>query len=172
MDSAAKAIREQLGGSQQWWADYLGITLGQLKMAEGGKRSLPTAALIKLSAIELLDAGKTQAKSSKKKLPNSKQLLAQARKLEQQAQRAQQLLATAQQRYQQASNALSIADQLLKKKITTDEEQKDQRLLETMQYEAGQALVQYGPEAQAYLQWKIDCYTYGAARAKELANQL
>jgi hypothetical protein len=165
-----KAVRERFGGSQQWWADYLGVSLGQVKMAETDKRNLPSAAYIKLTKLELLKV-KEQAPLArpKKKVKASKQLTLQAGKLEQQAYRAAQLLETAQQRYTQAIAAINLTAQLLKANSTNEEEHKDQLLLETRQYEAGKAMDQYGLEAQAWLQWKIDCYNYGAARAREFA---
>lgn len=51
---ATQQLREQLGLSQQDLAQYLSITVSLLGMYEIGKRDLPTAALVKLAAIELL----------------------------------------------------------------------------------------------------------------------
>ncbi len=51
---ATQKLREQLGLSQQDLAQYLSITLSVLGMYEIGKRDLPTAAMVKLAAIELL----------------------------------------------------------------------------------------------------------------------
>jgi len=51
---ATQQLRDQLGLSQQDLAQYLSITVSLLGMYEIGKRDLPTAALVKLAAIELL----------------------------------------------------------------------------------------------------------------------
>lgn len=49
---ATKIIREKCDLSQHQLAVYLGITRSQLALAETGRRTLPTSALIKLAQLE------------------------------------------------------------------------------------------------------------------------
>lgn len=50
---ASQLIREQLGLSQETMAYYLGVTKSLLAMYERGKREIPTAAMVKLTEMEL-----------------------------------------------------------------------------------------------------------------------
>jgi transcriptional regulator with XRE-family HTH domain len=47
------ALREKLGLSQTQLAEQLGISKATVSMAESGRRSLPTAALLKIAALEI-----------------------------------------------------------------------------------------------------------------------
>ena len=172
MSSSIRNIRERLGGSQQWWADYLDITLGQLKMAEGGKRSLPTAALFKLSVIELLPplAASTATVIPKAASGKSNPFAPQIRKLKLQLHRTQQLLQTMQLRYAQSVAAAGVAAQLLQTAGATEEDPKNKLLLEAMQLQADRNKEQYGATAQALLQWKLNCLLYAIAEAENFVS--
>ena len=173
-------MRRRFGQSQQWWADYLGVSLAHIKMAETADRSLPSAATLKLAALEtLITTGALplgSIESFKQPLGNPttathKKLVHQSNKLAYQAIVAQQKLEAMQLRYQQACNSLAMATLLLEKEALKSETDKDTLALELLQLNGKQQAEICSPEAQTYLQWKIDCYTYGAARAKELAAQ-
>ena len=56
--------RERLGLSQEQLAEYLGISRSVLANYERTRRSLPTAALIRLSQLEIMFANMQQSKSN------------------------------------------------------------------------------------------------------------
>ncbi|MFN0050092.1 MAG: helix-turn-helix domain-containing protein [Cytophagales bacterium] len=68
-----KKIRLQLGLSQRQMANLLGIPRSVCAMAETGKRSLPTAVLLKLSEMELFfnDPRKTSNEAINSKLKDN-----------------------------------------------------------------------------------------------------
>jgi transcriptional regulator with XRE-family HTH domain len=56
------ATRIRLGFSQEEFGRHLGISRALVGLAENRKRSLPTAALVKLAGLEILMAGPAQTK--------------------------------------------------------------------------------------------------------------
>lgn len=60
------AIRQRLGLSQQQLADHLGINCSTVKLAEQGKRSLQTAALLKVADLEIMLASQPQKEQHEK----------------------------------------------------------------------------------------------------------
>lgn len=178
--STERTVRDYFGWSQEHLAFYLSVSRSLVKLAESGERNLPTTASLKLMDLYLFTQGKDAAgkrlpqKTEPSPTPKSggKKLLWQASRNRLLANKAEQQLADMQQRHQQAQNSMALVQHLQPTVLAaTDEQGKDDKVwLGLIEAIAIVALRRNGPDAQAVLQWKLDCYRFAADRAKELAG--
>ena len=175
-----KTVRDYFGWSQESLAFYLGVSRSLVKLAEAGERSLPSAASIKLLQLLLFTLGKdavgkplsvTAAETSPLK-SDGKKLLRQASRYKLLAFKTEQQLEDMQQCYQQAQNSMALFQHLQPRVFaaTSEEGKSDKLWLELIEAKAVVQLRRNGPEAQAMLQWRIDCYQFAAERARVLGN--
>lgn len=154
-------IREELGISQQQFANYLGVSRALLSLAEMQERSLPTAALIKVGEIEL--ALQSKKPSPKQKQFTNKQTTVIQKMLQQRLKDCVYELSVAKKKldkmklqYLHAANALSVAANLLNT-VSNDKKRKMDKLwLEILEDETLKKIQSFGEVAQLRLQLKIE----------------
>lgn len=154
-------IREELGISQQQLADYLGVSRALLSLAEMNERSLPAAALIKAGEIELVL--KSKKTSPKLKQFTNKQTTALQKMLQQRRKDCVYELSVAKKKldkmklqYQQAANALSVANSLLNTVSNDAKRKMDKLWLEILEDDTLKKMQSFGEAAQMKLQLKIE----------------
>ncbi len=175
--SGAKQVRRQYGLTQQQLADYLGITKGLLAMAELGKRTLPTAALLKLSLMQQKPAGSSTAGTEKKitarlekqQAAAAKAMEAYARKCATEAALARKKLTLLKKNYDQAVNVLTLVSQLRQGQAGSGPAAKKDVLWQNMvEAVALKRLDVCGEGAQQLLRLKMEAMEKQAAKAKSI----
>jgi len=170
--TSTKKIRQLLQVTQQQLADYLSVTRAQLAMAETGRRQLPTAALLKLSAIERSQAGSAALRGSKEMQKHlvqaGKKLLAQVRQYDALAAIETQKLDSLRSQEQECLKILQVTAALLAELPAVPASKKDRLWLELVESAALKKMETCGTGAQALLQLQADVFAYHARRAREL----
>jgi transcriptional regulator with XRE-family HTH domain len=176
--SRAKRIRLQYGFTQQQLAQYLGIAKGLLSMAELGKRTLPTAALIKLASIQQLPAYNNAAGTSKKiterlstqQAAAAKTLQTHALKCTADAAAAMKKLTGLEKKFNQAMGTLTLVSQLRQLQAGNGTVAKKDILWQNMvEAIAVEKLHRCGAAAQQLLRIKIASLQQQADHAKNAA---
>ncbi len=159
-----KKIRDGFGLTQLQLANYLGVSLTMVGMAELGKRILPVSALLKLNLLDVhLHAPLSKAsqqhviKQQQVHVPAlHKQMLAQNKELAYQITLHEKKLAIAESKHQQALQALSFAQSRQTQKQKNALEEKDMAWLQVLQMQAQKNLQKHHPVKQLALQNKIN----------------
>ncbi len=178
---SAKQIRRQYGFTQQQLAGYLGVTKGLLSMAELGKRTLPTAAMLKISGmLQLPDSHSTNStdkkiteRLKKQQAGAAKALEAHARNCAATAAMTAKKLTGLKKNYEQAINTLNLVSQLRQVQAANDTISKKDVLWQNMvEAIALKRLDACGEGAQELLRIKIASLQNQAQKAKNAANKM
>ena len=177
MPSGVKKIRQQLGMSQELMASFLGIGRPTLALAETGKRSLPTAALIKLNQLlhipnqsNLAPSAKALAMLAKQDAKQRAQANRKMTSIQLKAKLLQQELTLMQQAYSQCSKALHTSAYLLPRLTNTQADKLDKDVLQLLELQSLQKLQHCGPTAQALLAIRINLLNLEAEGLAKLVS--
>ena len=173
--SAAKSIRERLGLSQDELAGYLNLSKAYISMVESGRRSLPTAAVVKIGKLEQLLAGTLPAHKSAKAITNVQKgkatehldlyILGHQSK----AHQAAKALKAVQQEHGQAGKLLQVLRLLQKERGGTP---KERAWLTMMEAVAEEKLERHGMHAQVQLQLLVAQFQQQVTAAKALLKEI
>ena len=170
--SSLKKTRQAFGVTQPQLADYLSVTRSQVAMAETGQRSLPTAALVKLSSIEVILAGSTPAlpasEMQKQSAAAKKMLATHAQKHERLAAAANRKLEAMRSLYAQHLKILHATSVLLAGLPAGKDAKKDKLWLELVYETSLKKINACGVGPQALLQLQADASSYHARQARAL----
>jgi transcriptional regulator with XRE-family HTH domain len=178
---ATRQLRLQYGFTQQQLADYLGVTKGLLSMVESGKRTLPTAALLKLGSMLQTPAGNDTGITGKKNTERlerqqagaAKALEAHARNCAVDAALANKKLTGLKKNYDQAVNTLELVSKLRRVQAGNDTAAKKDILWQNMvEAIALKRLDACGEGAQQLLRIKIEALQKQAVKAKNAAQKI
>ncbi len=178
---SAKQIRRQYGFTQQQLAGYLGITKGLLSMAELGKRTLPTAAMLKISSmLQLPDSHSTNStdkkiaeRLKKQQAYAAKSLEAHARNCAAAAAMANKKLTGLEKNYEQAINTLNLVSQLRQVQAANGTAAKKDILWQNMvEAIAFAKLDTCGEATQQLLRIKKETLEIQAEKAKNAAQEI
>jgi DNA-binding transcriptional regulator YiaG len=167
-----KQIRESFGLTQQQLAIYLAISHSLLRMAETGRRILPTHALLKLNVLDVHLQTPLPAQAKTKLATHvqthvlgwQKKLTAKNRELTFQIALHKKLLEKAKRKHQQALQAMSFVHAMHAKKQKQKMDAKDAAWLQLLQLNAKETLANAHPLQHMALQSKI------AGMQKELSE--
>jgi transcriptional regulator with XRE-family HTH domain len=159
-----KQTRQILGLSQQQMAIYLDVTRTLLSMAEQGRRSLPTAAVLKLAMLETSLQCNVQYRAAsfqKQAAKDTAHIRAHAKKCLQRAALEKAKLQKLTAGYQQCVQALMAIGYLLQKQPT----KKEGLLLAVLEAKALKKMDRCGYTAQVVLQLRIAALEHEAVHA-------
>jgi transcriptional regulator with XRE-family HTH domain len=173
---STKVIRGQYGFTQEQLAVYLDISVSLLRMAEAGKRILPTQALLKLNELYLhLQQPQAHAKHKaiaphiQKHAPiHIKQIQAQHKELLYQTALHKKRMAAMQTKHAQALQALALVHALQQKSSKQGTNKKDNAWLRHIEANASIALKNTHPILQAHAKIKMDMLQQEAAAVEEV----
>jgi len=170
--SSLKKTRQALGVTQPQLADYLSVSESLLAMAETGRRSLPTAALVKLS---LLDRSMAESASPLPTPEMQKQLASAKKTLAIHAQKHERLVAMANRKLEamrslhaQHLKVLHATSSLLAGLPAGKDAKKDKLWLELVRAASLKKINACGVGPQALLQLQADVFSYHARQARAL----
>jgi transcriptional regulator with XRE-family HTH domain len=174
--SSTKIIRHQYGFTQGQLAVYLDISVSLLRMAEAGKRILPTQALLKLNGLYAhLQQPQAHAKHKaiaphiqKHAAQHTKQIQAQHKELLYQTALHKKKMEAMQTKHAQALQALSLVHTLQQKNSKQGANKKDNAWLQHIATTAIIALKNTHPILQARAQIKMDMLQQEAAAVEEV----
>ena len=166
-------FREKIAVSQQYMAQYLGISRPLLSLYEKGLRSLPTEALLKLSALELAFHQLQQVKNKKPAPvhPNQQKHADKTKKMMEQhsatcrykQKLAQRELDKMVKEHTKLNGLLALLDKLTTAGSKTKTRKFDQLWIEMRKNEAHEKMLLFGNASQAKLQAKIETLDAEAA---------
>jgi transcriptional regulator with XRE-family HTH domain len=159
-----KQTRQILGLSQQQMAIYLNVTRTLLSMAEQGRRSLPTAAVLKLSQLEISLQSNVQYRAAsfqKQAARDAAHIKAHTKKCLRRAELEKAKLQKLTAAYQQCVQALMAMGYLLQNQPT----KKDGLLLAVLEAKALKKMSRCGYAVQVVLQLRIAALEHEAAQA-------
>jgi transcriptional regulator with XRE-family HTH domain len=174
--SSTKIIRSQYGFTQEQLAVYLDISVSLLRMAEAGKRILPTQALLKLNGLYAhLQQAPAHAKHKaiaphiqKHAAQHTKQMQAQHKELLYQTALHKKKMDAMQKQHAQALQALALVHTLQQKSSKQAANNKDNAWLQHIETLAGIALKNTHPMLQACAQIKMDMLQQEAAAIEQV----
>lgn len=167
--SATRKIRETLGFSQQELADYLGVSRSRISMAEGRRRELPTAALLKIGALEKIIQNNLPCKGThlQKQFDKDAGVMRRfAQQCSHEAEAAKKILRRMQQDYGRCLQALAAIEQLQNMLPQEKTNKKDQLCLELQQLKTLKKLSACAPARQMKLTLTIQALQLQAAKAE------
>lgn len=169
--SATRKIRETLGFSQQELADYLGVSRSRISMAEGRRRELPTAALLKIGALEKIIQNNLPYKGThlQKQFDKDAGIMRRfAQQCSHEAEAAKRILHRMQQEYQRCLQALAAIEQLQNLLPQEKINKKDRICLELLQLKTLKKLSVCTPAMQMKLTLTIQALEMQAAEAESV----
>jgi transcriptional regulator with XRE-family HTH domain len=174
--SSTKIVRSQYGFTQEQLAVYLDISVSLLRMAEAGKRILPTQALLKLNGLYAhLQQAPAHAKHKaiaphiqKHATQHTKQIQAQHKELLYQTALHKKKMEAMQTKHTQALQALALVHTLQQKSCNQGANKKDNAWLQHIETTASIALKNTHPILQARAQIKMDMLLQEAAAVEEV----
>jgi len=168
--NAIKTIREALVQTQSDFAAFLSVSRDLLAKSEAGLRFLPTAAILKLGAIEILLKSSPSRFTEIEEQPAQvkKKLLAQARNYDSLAELANLRLEMMRDRHFKCLKGLQIISILLANLPVGTASHYDKLCLEIMHARIRKKMNNCDAVAQALLQLKADVYSYHAERARAM----
>jgi len=177
------AIRKKLGLTQHQLAGLLQVSRSAINLYELGKRSLPVAAMIRLSQLEISfnqaqQQGKTAfremktAASDENTLRLGALLQGKIQACRDKVTVLQQQLDVMQQEHNRMAYLLIAMGTWQQEIHTTEPTAKSQLQIEILQYELQQKMIWVGREAQCVLQHEINIQVYMAAAYESALDQL
>ena len=177
------AIRKQLGLTQHELAGLLQVSRSSINLYELGKRSLPVAAMIRLSQLEIsFNHAQQQGKTAFREIKtaaseeNTRRLTAllqgKIKACRDKATVLQQQLDVMQQDHNKNAYLLIAMETWHQHIHNTEPTAKLQLQIEIMQYELQQKMIWVGREEQCVLQHEINIQVYMAAAYESALDQL
>jgi len=167
--SNIKNLRQSLGITQQQLAGYLSVSRAELSLAETGRRVLPTAAQLKLSAMQRHMTGGsspgTTIEIQRQTAQAQNMLRAQAQKCNRLAAAAIRRLELMRGRYQQCQKILKAVHGLLGELPAGPAGRKQKLSLEVLQSDTRKKMDACGIGAQVILELQVNMFLYHAKQA-------